>query len=143
MVRWNSTIMASSTGVNFLLRGRSAYQPGKGTNPGKGTTRLDHGEARVMKMAEADSALRIRYAKRRGCGVAIESDGSDMGKMVPMNEAWRKKRPRQHLADGGYPKFDDVEALEKAGVEVYAFILVRPGGPTMRQPSRLARAQGL
>jgi hypothetical protein len=40
-----------------------------------------------------------------------------MGKMAPMNEALAEnygERPRQHLADGGYTKFDDIEALEKA-----------------------------
>lgn len=39
-----------------------------------------------------------------------------------MNEALAEtygERPRQYLADGGYTKFDDIEALEKAGVEVY------------------------
>ncbi len=40
-----------------------------------------------------------------------------------MNAALAKdygERPRQHLADGGYVKFDDIEELEKAGVDVYA-----------------------
>ena len=56
-------------------------------------------------------------------GVAVDNNGSDMGKMAPMNEALAAdygERPRQHLADGGYAKFDDMEALENAGVEVYA-----------------------
>jgi hypothetical protein len=46
-----------------------------------------------------------------------------MGKMAPMNAALAKdygERPRQHLADGGYVKFDDIEELEKAGLDVYA-----------------------
>jgi hypothetical protein len=46
-----------------------------------------------------------------------------MSKMVPMNEALAEncgERPRQHLVDGGYAKFDAIEALEKAGVQVYA-----------------------
>jgi hypothetical protein len=46
-----------------------------------------------------------------------------MGKMAPMSAALAKdygERPRQHLADGGYVKFDDIEALEKSGIDVYA-----------------------
>jgi hypothetical protein len=55
-------------------------------------------------------------------GAAIDGNGSDMGKMAPMNEALAAdygERPRQHLRGGGYAKFDDIEALENAGVEVY------------------------
>jgi len=65
----------------------------------------------------------LRYAQRRGRRVAVDNSGSDMGKMAPMNAALAKdygERPRQHLADGGYVKFDDIEELEKAGVDVYA-----------------------
>jgi hypothetical protein len=86
-------------------------------------------EARAMKMA--DGKFRPAYYVQSAsdtqsgaiAGVAIDSNGSDMGKMAPKNEALADnygERPRQHLADGGYTKFDDIEALEKAGVEVYA-----------------------
>jgi transposase len=86
-------------------------------------------EARAMKMADGGfrPAYNVQFASdtQSGAvaGVAIDSNGSDMGKMAPMNEALAEnygERPRQHLADGGYTKFDDIEALEKAGVEVYA-----------------------
>ena len=86
-------------------------------------------EARVMKMADGGfrPAYNVQFASdtQSGAvaGVAVDNNGSDMGKMAPMNEALAEnygERPRQHLADGGYAKFDDIEALEKAGVEVYA-----------------------
>jgi len=86
-------------------------------------------EARVMKMADGGfrPAYNVQFASdtQSGAvaGVAVDNNGSDMGKMAPMNEALAAdygERPRQHLADGGYAKFDDIEALENAGVEVYA-----------------------
>ena len=86
-------------------------------------------EARVMKMADGGfrPAYNVQFASdtQSGAvaGVAVDNNGSDMGKMAPMNEALAAnygERPRQHLANGGYSKFDDIEALEKAGVEVYA-----------------------
>jgi hypothetical protein len=44
----------------------------------------------------------------------VSVDNSDMGKMLPMNDALAGQygtRPRQHLADGGFAKLDDIEAL--------------------------------
>ena len=82
-----------------------------------------------MKMADGGfrPAYNVQFASdtRSGAvaGVAVDNSGSDMGKMAPMNAALAKdygERPRQHLADGGYVKFDDIEELEKAGVDVYA-----------------------
>jgi len=86
-------------------------------------------EARVMKMADGGfrPAYNVQFASdtQSGAvaGVAVDNSGSDMGKMAPMNAALEQDygvRPRQHLADGGYVKFDDIEKLEKAGAEVYA-----------------------
>ena len=86
-------------------------------------------EARVMKMADSGfrPAYNVQFASdtRSGAvaGVAVDNSGSDMGKMAPMSEALAKdygERPRQHLADGGYVKFDDIEALDQSGVDVYA-----------------------
>jgi transposase len=86
-------------------------------------------EARVMKMADGGfrPAYNVQFASdtKSGAvaGVAVCNSGSDMCKMAPMSEALAKdygERPRQHLADGGYVKFDDIEALDKAGVDVYA-----------------------
>jgi transposase len=86
-------------------------------------------EARVMKMADGGfrPAYNVQFASdtQSGAvaGVFVDNNGSDMGKMAPMNDVLAADygaRPRQHLADGGYAKFDDIEALENAGVEVYA-----------------------
>jgi hypothetical protein len=63
-----------------------------------------------------------------------------MGKMLPMNDALARQygtRPRQHLADGGFAKLDDIEALAQNGVETFVPITYvvrdwkrvwRPGG---------------
>ncbi len=86
-------------------------------------------EARVMKMADGGfrPAYNVQFASDTlsgaVAGIAVDASGSDMGKMAPMNEALAKdygERPHQHLADGGYVKFDDIEALGQAGVDVYA-----------------------
>ena len=82
-----------------------------------------------MKMADGGfrPAYNVQFASDTHsgavAGVTVDNSGSDMGKMAPMNAALAKdygERPRQHLADGGYVKFDDIEELEKAGVDVYA-----------------------
>ena len=55
-------------------------------------------------------------------GVSVDNIGSDMGKMLPMNNALAGQygtRPRQHLADGGFAKLDDIEALAQNGVETF------------------------
>jgi hypothetical protein len=81
-------------------------------------------EARVMKMADGGfrPSYNVQFASdtQSGAvaGAAVDNNGSDMGKMAPMNEALAAdygERPRQHLADGGYAKFDDIEALILAG----------------------------
>jgi hypothetical protein len=46
-----------------------------------------------------------------------------MGKMAPMSDALQRQygeRPGQHLVDGGFVKFDDIDALAQSGVEVFA-----------------------
>jgi hypothetical protein len=55
-------------------------------------------------------------------GVSVDNIGSDMGKMAPMNDALAEQygeRPGQHLADGGFAKLEDIEALSKKGVETF------------------------
>ena len=108
----------------------------KEKEPRASTTDVD---ARVMKMADGGfrPAYNVQFASdtRSGAvaGVAVDNSGSDMGKMAPMNAALAKdygERLRQHLADGGYVKFDDIEALDKAGVDVYASV------PAPRDKSR-------
>ncbi len=53
-------------------------------------------------------------------GVSVDNVGSDMGKMTAMNEILATdygQRPEQYLADGGYAKLDDIEALAGIGIE--------------------------
>jgi hypothetical protein len=46
-----------------------------------------------------------------------------MGKMAPMSDALERQygeRAGQHLVDGGFVKFDDIDALAQSGVAVFA-----------------------
>lgn len=85
-------------------------------------------EARVMKMADGGfrPAYNVQFAADTEsgavAGLAVDNIGSDMGKMAPMNDALASaygQRPSQHLADGGFAKLKDIEALSRAGVETY------------------------
>ena len=95
------------------------------TEPRASTT---DAQARVMKMADGGfrPAYNVQFATDTKstaiAGVAVDTIGSDMGKMVPMNDALAEHygdRPRQHLADGGFAKLDDIEALAQNGVEPF------------------------
>lgn len=96
-------------------------------------------EARVMKMA--DGGFRPAYNlgivadTRSGmiAGVAVDNVGSDMGKLAPMNDQLAQaygQRPAEHLADGGFAKLADIEAL--AALDVTTFVPV----PTPRDKER-------
>src|SRR5947209_3911619 len=85
-------------------------------------------EARIMKMADGGfrPAFNVQFASDTQsyaiAGVSVDNVGSDMGKMTPMNEilaADYGQRPEQYLADGGYAKLDDIEALAEIGIESY------------------------
>ncbi len=86
-------------------------------------------QARVMKMA--DGGFRPAYNVQLAtdtmsaaiAGVSVDNIGSDMGKMRPMNDVLAEaygERPRQHLVDGGFVRFDDIEALAQHGVATFA-----------------------
>jgi hypothetical protein len=86
-------------------------------------------QARVMKMADggfrpADNVQFATDTKSTAiAAVSVDTIGSDMGKMAPMNDALASQygeRPRQHLVDGGFVKFDDIETLAGNGVKVFA-----------------------
>jgi transposase len=77
-------------------------------------------QARIMKMADGGyrPAYNVQFASdtRSGAiaGVSVDTVGSDMGKMAPMNEALAAdygQRPGQHLADGGFAKLADIADL--------------------------------
>jgi len=113
---------------------------GKGTTPGEGTPRLDYGprgasdeDGRWRIPAGLQRAVRLRYAKRRGCWRRCRQQRFRHGKMAPMNEAlaadygerlapassrWRLRQIRRHRGSG------------KRGVEVYA--------PVRRRATRTA-----
>ena len=93
-------------------------------------------QARIMKMADGGyrPAYNVQFASdtRSGAiaGVSVDTVGSDMGKMAPMNEALAAdygQRPGQHLADGGFAKLADIA---HAGVVVYVPV------PTPRNAER-------
>ena len=95
------------------------------TEPRASTT---DAQARVMKMADGGfrPAYNVQFVTDTKstaiAGVAVDTIGSDMGKMVPMNDTLAEQygnRPRQHLADGGFAKLDDIEALAQNGVEPF------------------------
>src|SRR3954447_9439191 len=96
-------------------------------------------QARIMKMADGGyrPAYNVQFASdtRSGAiaGVSVDTVGSDMGKMAPMNEALAAdygQRPRQHLADGGFAKLADIADLAHAGGVVYVPV------PTPRNAER-------
>jgi transposase len=98
-------------------------------------------QSRVMKMADGGfrPAYNVQFATDTKstaiAGVSVDNIGSDMGKMAPMNDAlagYYGKRPRQHLVDGGFVKFGDIETLAQRGVETFATrrnLMIRPPWP--------------
>jgi len=85
--------------------------------------------ARVMKMPDGGfrPAFNLGFASDPRSGmiaaVTLENSGSDKGQLRPMSErlaAAYGQRPGEHLADGGFAKLADIEALAAAGVAVFA-----------------------
>jgi transposase len=105
---------------------RSKAQRGKVKEARVSTTDPD---ARVMKQADSGyrPAYNVQFATDAGSGVivgvAVINQGHDTGQAQPM-EAQVVKRTGQHpgvyLMDGGFATGEDVTALEKLGITVYA-----------------------
>ena len=85
-------------------------------------------EARIMKMADGGfrPAFNVQFAADTKstaiAAVSVDNNGSDMGKMATMSDTLAEQydeRPGQHLADGGFAKLDDIEALARNGVEAF------------------------
>lgn len=104
---------------------KTEAEPKKPAEPRASTT---DAEARTMKMADGGfrPAYNVQFAADTEsgaiAGVSVDNNGSDMGKLVPMSDALAGQygeRPRQHLADGGFVKFDDIDTLAANGVEVF------------------------
>lgn len=86
-------------------------------------------EARVMHMP--DGGFRPAYNVELATdaesqiivGLSISNRGSDQGEALPMETQVYKRtkvHPGDYLMDGGFVKRDDITALERAGVTVYA-----------------------
>ena len=86
-------------------------------------------EARVMKMPDGGfrPAFNLGFASDPRstmiAAVTLDNSGSDKGQLWPMSERLAEaygQRPGEHLADGGFAKLADIEALAAAGVVVFA-----------------------
>jgi transposase len=88
-------------------------------------------EAKVMKMADGGfrPAFNVGFATDPTSGmiaaVTLDNLGSDMGKLAAMSDRLAGdfgRRPRQHLADGGFVALAEIERLAAAGVAVFATV---------------------
>lgn len=98
-------------------------QPEPSKAPRVSTTDSD---ARVMKMADGgfrpafNAQLAVDVQTQLIAAVQVSNNGGDMGAMLPMYEEVRQRygvTPTHWLADGGYPKFEAIEALSTAGTQ--------------------------
>jgi transposase len=81
-------------------------------------------DARKMKMADGGTrpAYNVQFATDTSSqvivGVDVVSEGSDAGQLAPMQEHIEQrsgKRPRAHLADGGFSTIEELEKLNDPG----------------------------
>lgn len=86
-------------------------------------------EARVMKMPDGGfrPAYNLQFASEVGSqvvvGVGVTNTGNDKGQAVPMVEQIDKRteeKPDDYLMDGSFVTREDITALEKQGITVYA-----------------------
>lgn len=83
-------------------------------------------EARVMKMADGGfrPAYNVQFlvdeATQLIAGLDVVNEGSDMHALLPMHSQIEQRyghTPAHWLADGGYPKYDALEALSRRGTQ--------------------------
>ena len=81
-------------------------------------------DARKMKMADGGTrpAYNVQFATDTSSqvivGVEVVTEGSDAGQLEPMQEQIEHrtgKRPREHLADGGFTTIEELEKLNDPG----------------------------
>lgn len=86
-------------------------------------------EARVMKMPDGgfQPAYNFQFASEVGTqvivGVGVTTQGNDKGQAVPMVEQIDERtdeKPDDYLMDGSYVTREDITALEKQAITVYA-----------------------
>lgn len=85
-------------------------------------------DARVMKMADGgfrpafNGQLVVDTATQVIAAVALDNTGSDMSQMVPMLQQMDRRygrTPDEWLADGGFAKLEQIEAVSAAGCTPY------------------------
>jgi len=85
-------------------------------------------EARVMKMGDGGfrPAYNVQFAAdvdgRAIVGVSVTTNGTDKGQTAPMLEQIERRTgqlPEVYLADGGYAKVGDIEAMHEKGITSY------------------------
>lgn len=83
-------------------------------------------EARVMKMADGgyrpalNAQLAVDADTQLIAAVAVTNSGSDMGQMAVLHEAVQHRygvTPDHWLADGGFTRLDDIDALSERGTQ--------------------------
>lgn len=86
-------------------------------------------EARVMKMPDGGfrPAYNVELATDGANGViigmSVTAEGTDAGQALPMEDQIEKrtgKQPQSYLMDGGFATREDITALEKRDIPVYA-----------------------
>jgi transposase len=85
-------------------------------------------ESRVMKMPDGgfrpavNVQLAVDTASRAVVGVGVVNEGVDAGQLGPMREQVEARtglKVHEHLADGGFLSFEDVERAAEQGVTLY------------------------
>jgi transposase len=106
--------------------GASAEDAAKSEGDTSARVSTTDSEVRVMKMADGgfrpafNAQLAVDAQTQLIAAVQISNNGGDMGAMLPMYEHVQEcyqVTPTHWLADGGYPKFEAIEALSNRGTQ--------------------------
>jgi hypothetical protein len=122
-------------------RRRKSSRGVKGRKPARAST--TDADARVMKMADGgyrpayNVQLDVETGTRLIVGVSVTNEGVDQGQMAPMVEQEEQRYGRaakEHLVDGGFATFRDIQQVAERGVIIYA-PLPEPRSPNLsRKP---------
>jgi transposase len=113
-------------GETTSVTGKAKAAAEKEKTPREPRASTTDAQARIMKMADGGfrPAFNVQFAADTKstaiAGVSVDNSGSDMGQLAPMSNALARqygKRAGQQLADGGFARLDDIEALARDGVE--------------------------
>ena len=104
----------------------SDSKPSEGSKQTQTRVSATDPEARVMKMADGgfrpafNVQLAVDEATQLIAAIEVVDEGSDMAQMQPMHEQIVQRyghTPEHWLADGGYPKYEALEALIAHGTQ--------------------------